>query len=675
LSSLIKDEYGNLILEYTPTGDVNLDMLVELWLDGPFPVQNGTKWECGKTLDIVEIQSIVSQTQNKFKEEKIELHVDEELLNDIKESATEDDYSSNIEKAKKIKTECQICKKLWDAHEPEEIVACQDQYTPDVSPRFIRHLKSYQKFAVTHLLAIGHGANFSVPGSGKTTMTYAAISKWWDDGIIDKILVIGPTSSFEPWENEYEECFGEKIKSVIVRGKTAENIEEREEDLLLMHFGTAMNKISKIINFMKKHKVMLIIDESHNIKNPEQKKYATTARKIAPFAKKRMILTGTPMPNTAKDLWVQVTFLWPSVQPLKSDFNYMKYVDKHGIGKWKDTLYPLFSRVKKKDMVLGPKPIFIPYIVTLDDIQQEIYNAIREATLEEYKMNYRDKSKMQTLRVATLIRLIQASSNPTLLVEKASEFDVTYEEFGIPKQKVSFEDNLDPTIYEKIATYSKQKELPAKLVEATRIAKDLVAKGEKVIIWSNFIGNIKILENQLLQDYNPLTIYGDISREAGEEEEEEENREEWTRIQRINKFKNDSDFNILIATPASLSEAVSLHINKKFEKVCSHAIYVDRNFNAAQYMQSMDRIHRLGMDIETQVYYHLIMGKNTIDIDINERLEGKIEEMYDALNDDWPVGLDYDGSRVKIEKTEMKEDSKILFDHLRNLKDKEYHED
>jgi SNF2 family DNA or RNA helicase len=599
VSSLSKNPYGNLILEYTPTGDINLDMLMELWLDGPFPEQNGTKWECGKTEDIVETQSIVSQTINKFKQEDIELHVDKELLNEIKESETEEDYSSNIEKAKKIKTECQICKKLWDAHEPEEIVACQDQYTPDTSSRFIRTLEPYQKFAVTHLLAIGHGANFSVPGSGKTTMTYATMSKWLDDGIVDKILVIGPTASFEPWKDEYKECFGVTIKSVIIRGKTAENIEEREEDLLLMHFGTAMNKISKIINFMKKHKVMLIIDESHNIKNPEQKKYATTARRIAPFAKKRMILTGTPMPNTAKDLWVQITFLWPRVKPLRSDYNYMKYVAKHGIGKWKDTLYPLFSRVKKKDMVLGPKPIFIPYVVSLDDIQQEIYNAIREATLEEYKMNYRDKSKMQSLRVATMIRLIQASSNPTLLVEKASEFDVTYEEFGIPKQKVSFEDRikLDSTIYEKIANYSKQKELPAKLVEATRIAKDLVAKGEKVIIWSNFVGNIKILENQLLQDYNPLTIYGDISRE----EVEEENREEWTRIQRINKFKDDPNFNILIATPASLSEAVSLHINNERKKVCSHAIYVDRNFNAAQYMQSMDRIHRLGMDIKTQV--------------------------------------------------------------------------
>ena len=77
-----------------------------------------------------------------------------------------------------------------------------------------------------------------------------------------------------------------------------------------MHFSTAMNRISEIIEFMSNNNVMLIIDESHNIKSPQQKAWASTARAIAPFAKRRAILSGTPMPNDARDLWVQITFLW-----------------------------------------------------------------------------------------------------------------------------------------------------------------------------------------------------------------------------------------------------------------------------------------------------------------------------------------------------------------------------
>jgi len=73
------------------------------------------------------------------------------------------------------------------------------------------------------------------------------------------------------------------------------------------------------------------------------------------------------------------------------------------------------------------------------------------------------------------------------------------------------------------------------------------------------------------------------------------------------------------------------------------------------------------------IYIHkeVIFSDSTLTV----RLEEKIDDMYLALDDDWPVGLDYDGSKVKIGKTEMKEDSKILFDHLRNLKNKDSHED
>ena len=69
-----------------------------------------------------------------------------------------------------------------------------------------------------------------------------------------------------------------------------------------------------------------------------------------------------------------------------------------------------------------------------------------------------------------------------------------------------------------------------------------------------------------------------------------------------------------------MGESVSLHKNLNNEKVCEHAIYLDRNFNAGQYMQSMDRIHRIGMDPNSHVQYHLIIGTNTIDQAINRRL-------------------------------------------------------
>ena len=161
-------------------------------------------------------------------------------------------------------------------------------------------------------------------------------------------------------------------------------------------------------------------------------------------------------------------------------------------------------------------------------------------------------------------------------------------------------------------------------------------------------------------------IYGDIEASP----EEEDNRDK-----RIQEFKDDPNPRVLIATPASLAESVSLHINSKTgEKVCSNAIYLDRNYNGAQFMQSMDRIHRLGMDKKTQVVYHLIIGKGTIDEKIDDRLWQKFVEMSDALNDSWPRVLDYDGTREEISKEEAQKDFKSLVDHLKEQKKYELEE-
>ena len=661
MNSLCYDEYRNLVLKFEQTGDPATDIDLENWLEFEYE-RDGTQWIFPKTKDVVKFVSIAKQTIEHFEKEKLELDVCEKLRKYIVNSANKDDYTDAVQKAIPIKRDCPICNKTWAAHTNEELESCQEQYKPKIGASFKRHLMPYQKVAIDHLLAIGNGANFSVPGSGKTTVTYAVLSNWLEDETIDKILVIGPTSSFFPWEDEFRLCFDRKPKSIRIKGDLGSQLPNLTHELFLMHFSTAMNKVQEITEFMNRYNVALIIDESHNIKSPDQRTWARTARAIAPYAKRRMILSGTPMPNDARDLWVQITFLWPYDFPLGNDVSYMRYAKNHGIGKWKNILDPLFTRIKKSDLGLPEPEPFEKYYVDLKPIQSEIYTAIAAKTLQEI-YDLRDKAKLQRFRVAKMIRMLQVASNPSLIYEKSDEFDVTNEEFGIPNQKVSLSSvkNLDKEIFDKIVNYS-DLEIPSKLVKATKITKKLLQEGKKVIIWSSFITNMLIFENQLLKEEKPILIYGDISRE----EDDEVNRDKL-----IQEFKDDPNPRVLIATPASLAESVSLHINSKTkEKVCSQAIYLDRNFNGAQFMQSMDRIHRLGMKQDTKVVYHCIIAKKTIDEKIDERLWEKFTDMSFALNDAWPTVLDYDGSRKDIPKNEAQKDYTSLVDHLKELREK-----
>ena len=76
-----------------------------------------------------------------------------------------------------------------------------------------RTLYDLQLLASYHLAFSQNACNFSVPGAGKTSVVYGAyayLKNLPNDDIkkINKLLIIGPLSSFAPWELEYKECFG-----------------------------------------------------------------------------------------------------------------------------------------------------------------------------------------------------------------------------------------------------------------------------------------------------------------------------------------------------------------------------------------------------------------------------------------------------------------------------------
>ena len=83
---------------------------------------------------------------------------------------------------------------------------------------------------------------------------------------------------------------------------------------------------------------------------------------------------------------------------------------------------------------------------------------------------------------------------------------------------------------------------------------------------------------------------------------------------------------MLIANPSSLAESISLH------RHCHHAIYVDRTFNGAHYMQSLDRIHRVGLDSDTQTRYDILQSERSIDQTVHGRLMTKQRNMERFLN-------------------------------------------
>ncbi len=507
-------------------------------------------------------------------------------------------------------------------------------------PDFIRPLKPYQMRSVMLTTDLKNSANFSVPGSGKTAIAYAAYSILKQKGVITKLIVIGPRSSFMPWEDEYKECFGKIPNSLRVIGLSREEFKEEANgaELILMTYQMASSINSSLIEFMSKVNCLLVLDESHNIKRFDGGVWAASILKIAPYARRRLILSGTPMPNTLLDLWSQFTFLWPFKNLLGEAQSFKRLAESRGgTENVRQLVDPFFCRITKKELDL-PAPEFKPIIVPLRPIQNALYQRLAVQTLAEINDAPADKSKLREWRRAKMIRLLQAASNPALLAEYSEEFRIPpLSTGGLP-------------VVSLIENYTDH-EMPSKLVKAVELANEVVAAGEKVIIWTTFVQNVKTLE-KMLHDKRPITIYGDIPKDSSEDEFV--NRE-----RRIREFKADMNPRVLIATPNSCAESISLH------KICKKAIYLDRTFNAGQYIQSLDRIHRLGLDPEDKITYYLLIGKGTIDDVINTRLREKYQRMLNMLNDELPI-MDLEVQVSEMSDSDFEKDFASVISYLQS---------
>jgi SNF2 family DNA or RNA helicase len=84
---------------------------------------------------------------------------------------------------------------------------------------------------------------------------------------------------------------------------------------------------------------------------------------------------------------------------------------------------------------------------------------------------------------------------------------------------------------------------------------------------------------------------------------------------------------VLLSNPATLGEGVSLH------QVCHDAVYVDRDFGAGRFLQSLDRIHRLGLKADVETRITILVANQTIDEIVEQRLAAKLQFMGSVLDD------------------------------------------
>jgi SWI/SNF-related matrix-associated actin-dependent regulator 1 of chromatin subfamily A len=327
----------------------------------------------------------------------------------------------------------------------------------------------------------------------------------------------------------------------------------QESDLLIVNYEAVRleyvtPELEKIVTART---TLVCLDESQRIKNPTAKTFKAI-NQIAPCCDRRVLLSGTPTPKDVSDLWAQMRILDGGERFGRSFYKWLAQVAELGtefsayaVKRFHDAevkesvhrAHEIMLRRRKERVVDLPPKTFSIREIELVGSQAERYDEIREGLI----LRMRSLSGEQFVREITNIleeylRAVQVSSNPRL---------------------------IDP----------EWKGEPAKFLELDEIVHELVhEQGQKLVVWTNYLGNVRELCERYTQ-FGTAAFSGEVS--AAEREIT------------VRRFQDGSDLSILVAVPAAGGVGITL-------TAAQTAVYLDKTWNAEHWMQSVDRLHRIG---------------------------------------------------------------------------------
>ncbi len=410
----------------------------------------------------------------------------------------------------------------------------------------LKWLKFLYKFGFSGILADDMGL-------GKTIQTLFFVEEIKSKG---KVLIIVPKTLMYNWEDEIKKFL--KTDDYLVydgNPKQRKNLHKKlEEKSIIISSYSLLNRDFEIIS--QYEFLYFIIDEAHHIKNSNTVTYKKV-RKIK--SKYRLALTGTPMENSLKEYCNIFEFLMPGYlskdiySNLSESAEYLKYKTA-----------PFVMRRNKKN-VLKELPDKIEQVIKVDlnYKQKKEYDSMLMDTkmkvYEQIKRNGLSKSYINILAYLTSLR--QFCDHPILI--------------GKP--------NL----------------ISSKLELMMEIVEEAVEGGHKILIFSQFVKMLEIIENEIIAkkiDYEKLTG-------------QSKNRNEI-----VKRFNNQSRKKIfLISLKAG---GVGLNISS-----ADTVILFDPWWNPMIEKQAMDRAHRMGQKNIVNVYK--LISKDTVEEKILEIQEKK----------------------------------------------------
>src|SRR6266516_4494178 len=130
--------------------------------------------------------------------------------------------------------------------------------------RFGRDLTETQIRDLGRLLKLAHGANFSVPGAGKTTALLAIYEACKGQGLVDTLLVVAPKNAFLSWEDEVLACYPdetERPRIARIAGGQVQALQALADDpeIALITYQFLPNVLDAVTSWARSHLMHIVL--------------------------------------------------------------------------------------------------------------------------------------------------------------------------------------------------------------------------------------------------------------------------------------------------------------------------------------------------------------------------------------------------------------------------------
>lgn len=411
-------------------------------------------------------------------------------------------------------------------------------------------------------------ALFWVMGAGKTLSTIALAGLRREAGMVDRLLIICPTSIKGVWSKEFNSYSalpahlqvleaGQKLKPwedfpILVVGVEA------------LSQGSAMDTARE---FVAGSRCMTVIDESSTIKNHDAKR-TENCWELGEQSTLRLVLTGTNVTQGLQDLFSQMYFVDPAIigelsyysfrnkYCVMGGFESRKIIGYKNVDDLLDRVRPRCDVIRKGDMKLPPKTYQTRTV---------------KATAEQHRL-CKELAREMTTKLG----------DKTISVQNALEALLRFQQIagGFDPDNIPLHKN------------PKMDELLALLEEFDG----------KAIIWARYLPEVAAIATQLSTRYPGACLVLTGAVDPAE------------RQSLVNTFQEDPSKRFFVTNQATGGKGLTL-------TAATLSVYYSNTFSLEDRLQSEDRNHRIGQ--ENEVLYIDLMSDLRVDRLVLTALENK----------------------------------------------------